>query len=395
MPSLGGTEGLREHGQDRPHVVHRVVAHDLLQTRLGPVRALDARRGGGVEVRAVFAGREAEPLLGLEVPVVLEVVALETGLAVGGLLGADEAEPRIAEAHAIVGMPGPQHGARDLARHAADGRPLVDPARRHVAHPGLPVRLVHVLDAHAAQVIRQVVVLRARDGVGQPVEPELGEAGQELLEVLAAEGAKDQLGRVGAASPAHRGEDEPGQIRRDRAAMTRAAPRSPRSCAGGHPYRARRRRRAAPHWEAEIRVSGAIDRGDEGRDRQPDQGPRPRRRAESRRSRSHLIRVRAARPPGDDGPSRTGAAKSIVLQWLAAHHGIDVSEIVAVGDWMHDIRMFAGGRPLFAMADGTDDVKAAASDHLTRRREDRGRHRAGRRARRPAVGRGRCRTARE
>jgi hypothetical protein len=48
--------------------------------------------------------------------------------------------------------------------------------------------------------------------VGQPVEPELGEAGQELLEVLAAEGAKDQLGGIGAAAPAHGGEDEPGQI---------------------------------------------------------------------------------------------------------------------------------------------------------------------------------------
>jgi hypothetical protein len=30
--------------------------------------------------------------------------------------------------------------------------------------------------------------------------------------VLAAEGTKDQLGRVGGASPAHGGEDEPGQI---------------------------------------------------------------------------------------------------------------------------------------------------------------------------------------
>jgi hypothetical protein len=69
------------------------------------------------------------------------------------------------------------------------------------------------------------VVLGARDGVGQPVEPELGEAGQELLEVLAAEGAKDQLGGVGAASPAHRGEDEAGQIgvieRRDGAVAPR------------------------------------------------------------------------------------------------------------------------------------------------------------------------------
>ena len=212
MPSLGGTEvSPRARAGSSARSPWRSCARssaDAPRASRRPRR----RRGGGVEVRAVFAGREAEPLLGLELAVVLEVVALETGLAVGGLLGADEAEPRVAEAHAVVGMPGLQHGARDLARHTADGRPLVDPARGHVAHPGLPIRFVHVLDAHAAQVIRQVVVLRARDGVGQPVEPELGEAGQELLEVLAAEGAKDQLGGRGTASPAHRGTYEPGQI---------------------------------------------------------------------------------------------------------------------------------------------------------------------------------------
>ncbi len=43
-------------------------------------------------------------------------------------------------------------------------------------------------------------------------ETELGEARQELLEMLAPEGAEDQLGRVGTAPPRHRREDEPGEI---------------------------------------------------------------------------------------------------------------------------------------------------------------------------------------
>src|SRR4029450_7963267 len=66
--------------------------------------------------------------------------------------------------------------------------------------------------AHATLMIREVVILSARYGVRQLREPELGEAGQELVQMLAAEGAKDELGRVGAAPPAHRGQDEPGKI---------------------------------------------------------------------------------------------------------------------------------------------------------------------------------------
>jgi hypothetical protein len=40
------------------------------------------------------------------------------------------------------------------------------------------------------------VVLRAGDGVRQPVEPELGEARPELLEMLAPEQPEDELRRL-------------------------------------------------------------------------------------------------------------------------------------------------------------------------------------------------------
>jgi len=43
-------------------------------------------------------------------------------------------------------------------------------------------------------------------------QTELLEAGQELLQVLAPEGAKDQLGGRRATAPAHRGQDEAGEI---------------------------------------------------------------------------------------------------------------------------------------------------------------------------------------
>src|SRR6266498_870609 len=42
-------------------------------------------------------------------------------------------------------------------------------------------------------------------------ETELGEPWQKLLQMLAPEGAEDQLRRVGVATPAHRGENEPGE----------------------------------------------------------------------------------------------------------------------------------------------------------------------------------------
>src|SRR6266849_4374519 len=79
-------ESLGEYGKNRPHVIHRIVADDLAETLRRPVGALETRRHGWIEVGPLLIGGEAQALLGRQVAVVLEVVALEAGLAAGGLL---------------------------------------------------------------------------------------------------------------------------------------------------------------------------------------------------------------------------------------------------------------------------------------------------------------------
>lgn len=59
-----------------------------------------------------------------------------------------------------------------------------------------------------------------------------------------------------------------------------------------------------------------------------------------------------------------GATKGSGLRWIAAHHGVDVSEVVAVGDWLNDVSMFKVAGRSFAMAHAPEEVKAAATDHL-------------------------------
>ena len=120
-------------------------------------------------------------------------------MAVGGQHRAHEAEAVVAERHAVVGVPAPQHGPAHLGRDAADGRAVEDPARREVPHPRLRVRLRDPLHADPAEGVRQDVVLGAGDRRRQPVELQLAQPGQELLEVLAAERPEDHLG--GAAVP--------------------------------------------------------------------------------------------------------------------------------------------------------------------------------------------------
>src|SRR5262249_27781861 len=43
--------------------------------------------------------------------------------------------------------------------------------------------------------VREIVILRASDGVRQPVEPQLGETVLELLQMLAAEMGEDEVAR--------------------------------------------------------------------------------------------------------------------------------------------------------------------------------------------------------
>jgi hydroxymethylpyrimidine pyrophosphatase-like HAD family hydrolase len=59
-----------------------------------------------------------------------------------------------------------------------------------------------------------------------------------------------------------------------------------------------------------------------------------------------------------------GVSKATALEWIATHHGIDPSEVVAVGDWLNDIPMLERAGRSFAMGQAPDEVKAAATDVL-------------------------------
>jgi hydroxymethylpyrimidine pyrophosphatase-like HAD family hydrolase len=59
-----------------------------------------------------------------------------------------------------------------------------------------------------------------------------------------------------------------------------------------------------------------------------------------------------------------GYDKGTAVTWLASHYGVELEEIVAVGDWVNDIPMFKKVGRSFAMAQAPDDVRSAASDVL-------------------------------
>ena len=59
-----------------------------------------------------------------------------------------------------------------------------------------------------------------------------------------------------------------------------------------------------------------------------------------------------------------GVTKGSALQWIAAHHGFAPSDVVAVGDWVNDVPMFAAAGRSFAMGHAADEVKAAATECL-------------------------------
>ncbi len=133
-------------------------------------------------------------------------------LAVGRLRRADEPEPRVVERHAVLRVPAAQDGARDLARHRADGGGWIDPARRHEIDPGLAVALAHELDRDAADAVGEIVIGGAGDGVGHALEPELLEARQEFLVVLVAEDAEHPLCRIGGRAARDQRQDQAGEI---------------------------------------------------------------------------------------------------------------------------------------------------------------------------------------
>ena len=61
-----------------------------------------------------------------------------------------------------------------------------------------------------------------------------------------------------------------------------------------------------------------------------------------------------------------GGTKGTALAWMAAHHGISVSETVCVGDWLNDLPMLSTAGRSFAMGQSPPEVKKAATDVLER-----------------------------
>jgi hydroxymethylpyrimidine pyrophosphatase-like HAD family hydrolase len=59
-----------------------------------------------------------------------------------------------------------------------------------------------------------------------------------------------------------------------------------------------------------------------------------------------------------------GSSKGTAVQFLADHHGIDIEEVVAVGDWLNDVPMFQVAGRSFAMGQAPDEVKSHATDVL-------------------------------
>ncbi|CAN5923874.1 pyridoxal phosphatase [soil metagenome] len=61
-----------------------------------------------------------------------------------------------------------------------------------------------------------------------------------------------------------------------------------------------------------------------------------------------------------------GGTKGTALAWMAAHHGISMSETVCVGDWLNDLPMLSVAGRSFAMGQSPPEVKKAATDVLER-----------------------------
>jgi len=59
-----------------------------------------------------------------------------------------------------------------------------------------------------------------------------------------------------------------------------------------------------------------------------------------------------------------GPTKGTAVEWIAAHHGCTPAEVVAVGDWLNDLPMFAVAGRSFAMGQAPELVKQRATDQL-------------------------------
>jgi len=59
-----------------------------------------------------------------------------------------------------------------------------------------------------------------------------------------------------------------------------------------------------------------------------------------------------------------GVNKGTAVTWMAEHFGVPLSEVIAVGDWVNDIPMFAVAGQSFVMGQSPPEVKAAATHEL-------------------------------
>jgi hydroxymethylpyrimidine pyrophosphatase-like HAD family hydrolase len=59
-----------------------------------------------------------------------------------------------------------------------------------------------------------------------------------------------------------------------------------------------------------------------------------------------------------------GYDKGTAVEWLARHYQVELSEVVAVGDWLNDVPMFRKVGLSFAMAQAPEEVQAEASQVL-------------------------------
>ncbi len=129
--SIGRTEHRAQLGQDAADVRGRIVALDLHE----PHRIPRGTRQVDRLVGRPLARTEADTVLGSERVILFDVVALETGLTVGGLHRAHEPEAIVAERHTVVAVPAVQHRPAHLGRDAAHRGAVEDPPRWHVPHP--------------------------------------------------------------------------------------------------------------------------------------------------------------------------------------------------------------------------------------------------------------------
>jgi hydroxymethylpyrimidine pyrophosphatase-like HAD family hydrolase len=59
-----------------------------------------------------------------------------------------------------------------------------------------------------------------------------------------------------------------------------------------------------------------------------------------------------------------GVDKGTAVAWLAKHYGVDLEDVVAVGDWLNDVPMLKVAGQSYAMAQAPEEVRAAAKFQL-------------------------------